>query len=236
MELYNYSLSKYVDDVIIENINNLSISDDNTNSKNIFIIEKYFPYSNNVKYNNLKIDNIGKFSITHPKQADEISLIIKNYFNKKDNNPIIITDAMAGVGGNVLSFCRTNFNVNAIEKDFIRYNFLINNINEYKLNNRILKLYNDNYLNVYNKIIQDVIYIDPPWGGAAYKNIEHITIKIDNIEIEDLCNNIIINKLASLIVLKLPINYDLNYIKIKISYSFLIFKLKNILLILIFNN
>ena len=227
-------LSKFVDDFLIDNINNMS-SDFIKNQYNIMklSINDYFPIQNNITFKKLKIDEISRYSITLPKKADDISKIIQTYcynFNK----PIIITDGTAGVGGNVLSFCKHGFIVNAVEIDKDRYECLLNNIKEYNYN--ILSSHNCDYLEKFDRIKQDVIFIDPPWGGLDYKKNDNITIKLGNINIETLCNKIIEKQLAKLTVLKLPYNYNLNYIKNVIYLPFTIFKLKNILLVIIFNS
>ena len=230
--LFETTLSKYVDDFLIDNINSISVdTDSDTLHINEMSIDKYFPNINNVDFNKLQIDEIGKFSITLPKKADVITKIIKNYCN---SNELIITDATAGVGGNVISFCKSGFIVNAVEIDNTRFNFLKNNIEQYNFSNKVT-LFNDSYINIFNKIKQDIIYIDPPWGGINYKDIENINILIDNITIEDICNNIISNKLSKLTVIKLPFNYNLNFIKNKIQNIFIIYRMKHIILVIIFN-
>jgi predicted RNA methylase len=229
-----YKLSKQVDDFLIDNINNLSNDKLSIYTNHITDLsnEQYFPFGHNVNFNNLKIDDIGRYSITLPKKADIISKIIKSYCSNL-NRDITITDATAGIGGNVLSFSKYNFKVNAIEIDEERFEHLKNNITEYKYS---VNLINADYTVIYQDIKQDVIFIDPPWGGVNYKNSEDITLKLGNIKLEDLCNDISDKKLAKITALKLPFNYDLNHIKNNIHLPFTIYKLKYMLLIIILNN
>jgi len=233
-----FTLSKFVDDFLIDNINNMSsefgcITDHNDSIHvNKLSIEQYFPWKIDIDFNKLKIDETGKYSITLPKKADHITLIILSYCNNM-NKPIVITDATAGVGGNVLSFCKYNMSVNAVEKELERYNYLVNNINEYGY---IVTTIHDDYLKIYDKLQQDIIFMDPPWGGINYKNMDDVILKLGDVDIEDLCNEISEKKLAKITVLKLPYNYNLNHIKSKINVPFTIFKIKHILLIIIFND
>ena len=226
---YNqFKLSKFVDDFFIDNINNMTSDSCHVNKLKI---EQYFPWNGNIDFNNLKIDNVGKYSITLPKKADNITRIILSHcshFNKQ----ITITDATAGVGGNVLSFYKNNMIVNAVELDQTRFQYLSHNINEYGYN---ISLHNADYTHIYDNLRQDVIFIDPPWGGTTYKQSDEVNLKLGDLTIEQLCNNIIDKKLAFLTVLKLPFNYNINYIKEHINNSFTIYKLKNILLIIISN-
>ena len=68
-------------------------------------------------------------------------------------------------------------------------------------------------LAIFKELKQDVIYLDPPWGGPEYKHKKTIKIKLGETRLEELCDNIIQNKLCKLLVLKLPFNYDLNELK-----------------------
>jgi len=165
----------------------------------------FFP-SNNDK---ILIDEVGKYSISLPEKSKIITNLISKYLNNKTD--IIITDAMACIGGDTLSFAKTFTKVNAIEMDKIRFEYLKHNMNLFNINN--ICYYNDDYLNVYDKLTQDVIYIDPPWGGPEYKNKKSIKIKFGEKKLEELCDSIIQKKLCKLLVLKLPFNYDLSELK-----------------------
>tara|TARA_B110000037_G_C17112366_1_gene502405 strand:- start:1741 stop:2346 length:606 start_codon:yes stop_codon:yes gene_type:complete len=166
-----------------------------------------FPKTNNNKL--LKIDEIGKYSISKPDDADSISQFIsKNVLNVQNNlNNIIITDCTAGVGGNTISFCKYFNFVNSIEVDKIRFNYLKNNIEIFNLDN--CKLINSDMLSDIFKIKQDILFIDPPWGGIDYCKKANLDLFINKIEITDVCNKILKCKICKLLVLKLPYNYNI---------------------------
>lgn len=226
----NNKLSDQIEEFISDNMINIF----QTHRIDKLPLDQYFPYQQDVNINDLKIDEVSKYSITLPKKADFITKLILSYFKKIDNyihDQLIITDATAGVGGNVLSFCKYDMKVIAVELDKNRFEYLKHNTTIYGYK---IDLYNNNYLDIYKELKQDIIYIDPPWGGLCYKEMENIILYLGNKTIEEICIDISLNKLAKLIVLKLPYNYDINNFKYKVNLPFNIYNLKNILLIFIY--
>jgi 16S rRNA G966 N2-methylase RsmD len=205
------------------------------NYKNKKIIKnKLFPFNgDNEIWNKVLIDDETVSYISTPYDAERITKIIEQHCLDEglELKNLSITDATAGAGGNVLSFAKKFKLVNAIEFDVKRYNFLINNIVAYKLNN-IVSYCDDCLKLIYNLPNQDIIFFDPPWGGKDYKNKINIRLSLSDISIEDICINIfkkvsidisgniitqINNNSPKLVALKLPKNYDLLYLYQKLS-------------------
>jgi tRNA G46 methylase TrmB len=154
-----------------------------------------FPNTDRVK--GQRITDIGLKTITRPKDAKNITEhIIKKYYElfKKDTKNAIITDAMAGNGGNVFSFSLRFKKVNAIEIDETTSDILQHNIKLYNIKN--VTIFQDNFLNVINNIQQNIIYIDPFIGEKGTKDII-----IDNKKLSEIVN--IISPYTELIVIKL---------------------------------
>ena len=214
---------------------------------------RYFPYLTNNKYDMLKIDDTGKFSISCPRDAEFVTNVIINALKRikrdisrtytedtndakdakdakdtkdakdakdakdtkdgtdKDTiyNNYIITDGTAGVGGNAISFDKYFKKVNAVENNSTRFKYLVNNMKIYE--SQLTEFYHADYTTIYLKLEQDVVFLDPPWGGPDYKNQNKIKIKLSNIPIETIINNLMNTQQASLVVLKLPLNYDYEY-------------------------
>jgi len=187
---------------------------------------------------NLQMDSIGEYSITLPKEADQISFIIKELDLLKGKTNVTITDATAGIGGNTLSFSTFFDKVNAIELDNIRYNYLINNLSTFNATN--VSVFNDDMLNILSKLHQDIIFIDPPWGGKNYKRKNKIRLRISDRILEQICNAILENKIANVLALKLPFNYDFEYLYSSINLEFIsILKYEispRIVLVILYNN
>ena len=190
---------------------------------------KYIDYLiNELRIKDFKYDDVGIYSFSKPKEANIITKIIINHLDKinKNSKYIIITDTTAGIGGNIISFTNYFLRVNAIELDNIRYKYLKNNSKNY--NNIVY--YNSNFLDIIDRCYQDVIFIDPPWGGKNYKKIKTIEINISNKYLDDICNEL--SNKCLIIVLKLPINYNINNIK-KINGNIYKYNLSNMIILII---
>ena len=213
---------------------------ENTNLKTLL---RLFPYiSDKKRASRLKIDDDSIHFISLREVANKITSIITYHLNKIniDINNISITDATAGVGGNTLSFGMNFKTVNAIELDDTRYEYLINNINIYDLQN--INTYNDDCMTILPKLThQNVVFIDPPWGGKDYKNYKKLKLSLSSTSIEDLCNNLMDPEknisCPELILLKLPTNYDVEFLFTHVnSNSIYLHELKKMLIIAIINN
>ncbi len=169
-------------------------------------------YSISIPYDSLIITNLVKFHIENPDPTyipseDQITLLNFNH----DFSKYTITDATAGVGGNTISFCQNFGFVNAIEMNRKRFSYMTNNLELYRCNN--MKCYNKNLLDIIFNLNQDVIFVDPPWGGKMYKANDKITLNISGIDIEELVNNVFEKTSTKIIICKLPKNYDINNLK-----------------------
>ena len=198
----------------------------------------FFPESSGKK---ILLDDVSKYSITLPDKAQTISEVTKkNYqlvFPDDDLSNITITDAMACVGGNTLSFSNFFNKVIANEINTTRYQYLVHNMKEYNRDNIVF--YNDNYLNLMNKLEQQIVFIDPPWGGPIYKSQYKMEIVLQD-EAEKETNmyemvNILFenNSGTKMIIFKLPINHNIENFK-QSKYKYKMICLKNMLLIMMF--
>lgn len=178
-----------------------------------------FPKIDDTKVQSLLIDNDSLMYITYPESAQEITnLIIKQLPETKNVKDCVITDITAGVGGNVLNFSLIFNYVNAIEIDKIRYEYLKNNIKIYNYLN--INCYHSDFTQLLfesDNLKQDIIFFDPPWGGRSYKSHEKIRLNINLLGIEDIVIKFFENNCASIIVIKLPKNYDFEYFNEKLN-------------------
>lgn len=132
---------------------------------------------------------------TTPSQALQINNIIKEYINFDS----VITDATACIGGNTTYFEKDFKVVIAVEKDPDIFKILKGNTTK-SVN------YNCSYVDVMYTIQQDLVFIDPPWGGPNYKHEENLTLLLDDINVLDIIDSIY--HFTRFVALKVPNNFN----------------------------
>ena len=138
-------------------------------------------------------------------QAEQINKIILSYIDTNwAKKSCIITDATACIGGNSTLFCKDFYKVICVEKENEIYTVLKSNTRDC-LN---CQCYNASYNYVKFLIRQNIIFIDPPWGGNEYKNKKNIKLYLDNVDVQKIINEMY--NFTDFVVLKVPINFDIN--------------------------
>ena len=165
-------------------------------------LKHFFPHTRH--YQNLQITKEGIYSTTPPKQMKQIMSIIERVLDR-DLDDLIVTDATANVGGSAIAFAEKVAHVNAVEINPKTCEVLKNNLEQYKFAEKITILCND-YTEVMKDLKQDIIFIDPPWSGLHYKEQEKINLKLGNLSVGEIVNELYDN--ARLIVIKIPRNFD----------------------------
>ena len=135
-------------------------------------------------------------------QAVQINKIILKY---ADSNSII-TDATACIGGNSYFFAKDFRFVNCVEINDKVFEVLKSNLK--KFNNK--SIYRCSFNTVKFMLKQDVIFIDPPWGGEIYKTKKKLDLYLDNINIFEIVNTLY--NYTQIIAIKVPNNFNRNSI------------------------
>ena len=168
---------------------------------------------------NLKFTEESIYSITPWREADQITKNIIKFISKPVND-IIITDATANVGGNTISFYNHGIKtVNSVEIDPVTCNFLKNNLNVYNYTTE--NVICDNYLKIKDELIQDCVFIDPPWGGKNYENKKILDLYLGKTEVTEIIFDLFVDNKTKLIVLKAPLNYNYNRIELILTKIFI---------------
>ena len=165
-------------------------------------------------YSKIRMSQTGKYSVSKLEEATITTREILEFYNdfilssNKSNksNKIEITDATANAGGNTINFGLNNMKVNAIEYSFNEFERLKNNVEQYNLPNVVV--FNDDSLKLIytQKIKQDIVYFDPPWGGPSYKKYKFLGLSLDEKDITEHIEKMLDENYCSLVVLKGPYN------------------------------
>lgn len=184
--------------------NNITSVDEN-------FIKKIFITTENIDINKIMFTNESIYSSSRSKGSKRLIDVIKKYY---DTDNVVITDGTANIGTDAINLSTVYKNINAVEISKINFKALSNNINLFKLEDRV-KYYNADINKKIKDLTQDIIYIDAPWGGPEYKNNNNIDLFLGEVNIIDFYLE---NKmLADTFIFKVPYNYNftLLYNKVK---------------------
>lgn len=169
------------------------------------------------KRRQLKLDDEAFYSVTDQYTADRISKDILRILP----NLQVITDATACIGGNTYSFSKFFPKVNAIEVDSLRYQYLEHNLKVLETLN--VEFHLSDLLIACQRLSQDLVFIDPPWGGPDYKSKDAIDLYISDIELSEVCEHI--KDTTKYIAIKVPINFnEVQFVEKTKNFMTLIYK------------
>lgn len=149
-----------------------------------------------------KLNKEGKFSITKPFESNQIIKYMKKVVG--DLSDKTITDATSCMGGDLINFSKVAKMVNGVEINKENFDLLCENCTIFDCKN--IKLYNKDYLSIYKMLHQDILYIDPQWGGPDYKEKDEIILCLGSYKLEDLLDKLIEEKITKYIFVKVPLN------------------------------
>lgn len=160
---------------------------------------------------NFKLNEEGIFSITRPYESSQIIYLIDNFIKCVEGSNLstfVVTDATACMGGDTVRFAKYFKTVNAVELIPANFELLTYNCNYFRCDNVIL--FNNDYTEIYENLVQDVIYLDPPWGGTTYKNLEQVRLSLGDLDLSTLINLIKSKNLTKFVFVKVPMNICLD--------------------------
>lgn len=180
--------------------------------------------------NKLKLDAVGLFSTTTADDAREISQLIAELpelsINALGGRRPVITDGCACCGGNTISFacCNSFSKVNAVEVDEKRCEYMLKHnvnvaINVYPSSTHTTIIHGC-YLEKMKTLKQDVVFLDPPWGGLDYTTHQNLNLFLDNRDLADIVFELY--KHASengtkIVVIKAPQNFAIDNMRRKLG-------------------
>lgn len=154
------------------------------------------------KRKGLLLDEEAFYSVTDQYTADKISKdILKHLPNIKT-----ITDGTACVGGNTYSFSKFFEQVHAVEVDPLRCSYLQKNLDVLEVTNTDVHL--GSILEIGPVLQQDMLFLDPPWGGPNYKSKKKIDLYLSDMELSHVCT--LLAPYSRYLALKVPTNFHID--------------------------
>ena len=165
-----------------------------------------FPKLSTQKSGKLKITKESVYSTSTPGQMRDIIQLSKKILGD-DLGKLTVTDATANVGGSTIGFAQNFGAVNSVEIDPKTFDLLKNNVELFPNSDRVI-FYNDDYLKLIPDLKQDLVFVDPPWGGIDYKSKDKISLKLGDKTMAEITDSL--RGRAQCVIFKLPKNFDMS--------------------------
>jgi hypothetical protein len=162
------------------------------------------------------------FSVTPTDQAEFTYEIVLRYLKSSEISSL--TDAGGGFGGNILTFARHIPHVNYVDiksTPIFERNFeILTGENPRQKNNYNIDVYTADYAKIYDSLDQDVVFMDPPWGGPEYRSVtrpghgnkpRRLHLYYGGVNVIDIARDLLSKNKAKLILIKAPFNYHVQY-------------------------
>jgi predicted RNA methylase len=164
--------------------------------------KKYFSTDKKMRFTDVSL-----YSTTPTEQSLYTVSLLSAFYTEKDLKNKIITEANACIGGNTWTFADACKSVNSVEISDLHSDILKHNMSA--LGRKNITVYNNNYMEVYKDLEQDILFLDPPWGGVDYKNNKiELYYKYNGTthHLYELVNEL--SYLCELLIMKVPYNSD----------------------------
>jgi 16S rRNA G966 N2-methylase RsmD len=160
----------------------------------------------------------GLFSMTPTDQAQFVVEIMQRYYPLSMLKNMIITESNGGFGGNTYEFLKIFKLINFVEINKQHVDIFKHNLDEIKkvieVNDDKLTIYNKDYSQIFGTLKQDIIFMDPPWGGVDYRKENNLRLYFGNLDINDIISELIVTQpKLKMILIKAPENFILNLTK-----------------------
>jgi hypothetical protein len=157
-----------------------------------------------VDYTKLQLTEEGSYSVTRRRDGEQILNVMYSTVGTLSDKSI--TDATACVGGDTINFALNFREVHSIEYSKDNFDALKNNVEVYDLKN--VSLYFGDCMQIYNWA-SDILYIDPPWGGPNYRNLDNVELFLGSTRLDVWLEDTLSGPYRpSFVFLKVPANYN----------------------------
>lgn len=157
------------------------------------------------------MDHVSSFCTTEMMLAEQCTLAIMSTLKWTSRCAPFrtIVDATAGVGGNTINFAKYFGQVHAIEIDEQRKHFLQHNVNLLcgQIHKHKVTVHLGDAIQVLKHIEhQDLVFLDPPWGGEDYASKPLVDLHLSGRPLVDVCHDL--QGVTDYICLKVPNNFN----------------------------
>lgn len=153
-----------------------------------------------------------QYSSLLPKHVKKVNDIMKEWFA----NPLYIIDATAHIGVDTIHFAKMYpmATIESFEINKETFDLLEKNVDAFKLSSKI-RLHHSSFLKANLEQKSSFIYIDAPWGGKEYAEIDIDTYELylDTVNVKEIARRLIVSGKTDTVVLKVPRNYRFNDLK-----------------------
>ena len=158
-----------------------------------------------------------QYSSLLPKHVKQVNGIMKKWFT----NPHHIIDATAHIGVDTVHFAKMfpTATIESFEVNKQTFDLLVKNVDTFKLKSKIHP-HHASFIDANLEHKSSFIYIDAPWGGKSYKDIQmgEFELYLDAINIKEISRRLIVSGKTDTVVLKVPRNYRFD--DLKTTYGF----------------
>jgi 16S rRNA G966 N2-methylase RsmD len=165
-----------------------------------------------------RMDDEASYSVTHCQEAAQMASFCYELICKVGKDPVI-TDGCACEGGNVFGFALSKkfSEVNAVECNHTHYINLLDNVKLLASTQLItneqnpckVNVFHASYIDKMQELNQDIVFLDPPWGGKDYKLKSAINLELGPFTLTGIIQYLYENKpRTQYVVWKAPFNFD----------------------------
>ena len=167
----------------------------------------YFPPDTSSEtLSKLRLVDTSLFSTTPYNESRIIEDKIREILEASGLDPqnLTATDATANVGGDTMGLWRMGFKkVTSYEIDPLICQVLKDNLDVLGIPSQFVMCKDFTTSSIY----QDVLFVDPPWGGPDYWKVPDLEIYLGDKILSELIDTVLKQQQVKLLILKLPLNY-----------------------------
>ena len=174
--------------------------------------EFYFAQMSAEQRAQMRMDDVGTYSVTDMRSADATSRLICEQLGvsaEQARAQVRVVDGCACVGGNAISFGKHFASTTAVEFSASRCDMLRHNLDVLGLG-RSVQVVNADFVRMATSRSvgrSDAVFLDPPWGGEGYRAQKSIDISMGGMALSEICAAL--SGCTKLVVMKLPTNFNM---------------------------